>query len=180
MSQKSPFVVHKAIIGIGGEPKSIKKLRSGDLLIETTYALQSKSFLLAKPFLDLSLTITPHKSLNSSRGVISEINFLCASETEISEGLSDQGVTQLLQPLSSSPKSDILITTPLISTSSTQAELLPSTSSTEAIVSEPQPPIPVMSASSSGSGIQHPSESSTIPDFKKMQKLVQGRERKNY
>ncbi|GFX71308.1 hypothetical protein TNCV_2453201 [Trichonephila clavipes] len=42
MARKSPFVVHKAIIGIGGEPKSIKKLRSGDLLIETTSALQKK------------------------------------------------------------------------------------------------------------------------------------------
>ncbi|GFU87547.1 uncharacterized protein TNCV_2934691 [Trichonephila clavipes] len=41
MARKSPFVIHKAIIGIGGEPKSIKKLRSGDLLIETTSALQT-------------------------------------------------------------------------------------------------------------------------------------------
>ncbi|GFS65278.1 putative RNA-directed DNA polymerase from transposon X-element [Trichonephila clavipes] len=31
MARKSPFVIHKAIIGIGGEPKSIEKLRS-DLL----------------------------------------------------------------------------------------------------------------------------------------------------
>ncbi|GFY33740.1 uncharacterized protein TNCV_4594521 [Trichonephila clavipes] len=66
------------------------------------------------------------------------------------------------------------------------ALFLPSTSSTEATVSEPQPLIPVssdalsttnnmftpvvsslvMSASSSVSGIQHPSESSTIPDLK--------------
>ncbi|GFX55966.1 RNA-directed DNA polymerase from mobile element jockey [Trichonephila clavipes] len=28
MSRKSPFFIHKALIGIGGEPKSIKKLRS--------------------------------------------------------------------------------------------------------------------------------------------------------
>ncbi|GFW69329.1 uncharacterized protein TNCV_486781 [Trichonephila clavipes] len=95
MSRKSPFVVHKAIIGIGGEPKSIQKLRSGDLLIETTSALQSKSFLLAKTFLDFPLSGTPHRSLNSCRGVISEPDLLCSSETEILEGLSDQGVTQL-------------------------------------------------------------------------------------
>ncbi|GFW30444.1 uncharacterized protein TNCV_453821 [Trichonephila clavipes] len=83
MARKSPFVVHKAIIGIGGEPKSIKKLRSGDLLIETTSALQSKSFLLAKTFLDFPLTVTLHKSLNSCRGVISEPDLLSSSETEI-------------------------------------------------------------------------------------------------
>ncbi|GFS86214.1 putative RNA-directed DNA polymerase from transposon BS [Trichonephila clavipes] len=95
MSRNSPFVVHKAIIGIVGEPKSIQKLRSGDLLIETTSALQSKSFWLAKTFLEFPLTVIPHRSLNSCLGVISEHDLLCSSETEILEGLSDQGVTQV-------------------------------------------------------------------------------------
>ncbi|GFW38770.1 hypothetical protein TNCV_3881371 [Trichonephila clavipes] len=44
MSKKLPFAIHKAFIGIGGEPKSVKRLRSGDLLIETLSALQTKSF----------------------------------------------------------------------------------------------------------------------------------------
>ncbi|GFX84639.1 hypothetical protein TNCV_724471 [Trichonephila clavipes] len=39
MSTKSPFAVHKALVGIGGEPKSVKKPRSGDLLIETISAV---------------------------------------------------------------------------------------------------------------------------------------------
>ncbi|GFW80147.1 uncharacterized protein TNCV_460551 [Trichonephila clavipes] len=43
---------------------------------------------------DFPLTVTPHRSLNSCRGVISETDILCSSETEILEGLSDQGVTQ--------------------------------------------------------------------------------------
>ncbi|GFV24645.1 hypothetical protein TNCV_3339611 [Trichonephila clavipes] len=45
MSAKSSFAIHKALMGIGGEPKSVKKLRSGDLLIETSSAVQTKSFL---------------------------------------------------------------------------------------------------------------------------------------
>ncbi|GFV72200.1 hypothetical protein TNCV_995721 [Trichonephila clavipes] len=32
LSKISPFAIHKALIGIGGEPKSVKSLRSGDLL----------------------------------------------------------------------------------------------------------------------------------------------------
>ncbi|GFU73950.1 uncharacterized protein TNCV_555741 [Trichonephila clavipes] len=60
MSRKSPFIIHKALLGIGGEPKSIKKLRS-----------------------DSPLTVTPHRTLNSCRGVISESDLLYASETEI-------------------------------------------------------------------------------------------------
>ncbi|GFX55367.1 uncharacterized protein TNCV_3969211 [Trichonephila clavipes] len=95
MSKKSPIAIHKALIGIGGEPKSVKRLRSRDLLIETNSSVQIKSFLLAKYFLDCSETIAPHKSLNFCRGVISEPKLLCTSETEILEGFSDQGVTQI-------------------------------------------------------------------------------------
>ncbi|GFV21134.1 RNA-directed DNA polymerase from mobile element jockey [Trichonephila clavipes] len=72
MSKKSPFAIHKALIGIGGEPKTVKRLRSWDILVETHTALQTKSFLLANTFLDSPVTICPHKSLNTSRGVISE------------------------------------------------------------------------------------------------------------
>ncbi|GFU23477.1 uncharacterized protein TNCV_113961 [Trichonephila clavipes] len=42
MLAKSPFSIHKALIGIGGEPKSMKRFRSGDLFIETISALQTK------------------------------------------------------------------------------------------------------------------------------------------
>ncbi|GFT43061.1 uncharacterized protein TNCV_3769011 [Trichonephila clavipes] len=43
--------------------------------------------------LDSPLVVTPHITLNSCRGVISESDLLCASETEFFQGLSDQGVT---------------------------------------------------------------------------------------
>ncbi|GFU77998.1 putative RNA-directed DNA polymerase from transposon BS [Trichonephila clavipes] len=95
ISKKSPFAIHKALIGIGGEPKSVKRLRSGDLLIETLSALQTKSFLLANTFLDSSATISPHNSLNTSRGVISEPDLLSTPESEMLEGFSDQGVIQV-------------------------------------------------------------------------------------
>ncbi|GFU30434.1 uncharacterized protein TNCV_2490671 [Trichonephila clavipes] len=68
---------------------------SGDVLIETLSALQTKSFLLANTFLDYSVTISPHKSLNTSRGVISGLDLLSTPESEILEGFSDQGVIQV-------------------------------------------------------------------------------------
>ncbi|GFW61535.1 uncharacterized protein TNCV_347831 [Trichonephila clavipes] len=95
MPNKSPFAVHKALLGIGGELKTVKRLRSGDLLIETNSAIQTKSFLLAKTFLNSPLIVTPHKSLNSCRGVISEPDLLTTSESEILEGFSDQSVIQV-------------------------------------------------------------------------------------
>ncbi|GFT64134.1 uncharacterized protein TNCV_5139951 [Trichonephila clavipes] len=97
MSQKSPFAIQKALKGIGGEPKSVKKLSSGDLLIEpVSLCYTIKIFLVGKYIYRLFFnTVTPHKSLNSCRGVISEPVLLCASEAEILEGLSDQGVTEV-------------------------------------------------------------------------------------
>ncbi|GFT52187.1 uncharacterized protein TNCV_2530561 [Trichonephila clavipes] len=95
LSIKSPFTLHKALKGIGGEPKSVKRLRSGDLLVETSSSTQTKSFLLAKTFLDSPVNIIPHKSLNTSRGVISETDLLTTSEAEILEGFSHQGVIQV-------------------------------------------------------------------------------------
>ncbi|GFV67966.1 putative RNA-directed DNA polymerase from transposon BS [Trichonephila clavipes] len=95
LPNKSPFAIHKAILGIGGEPKSIKRLRSGDLLLETISDLQTKSFLLAKTFLNSPVNVSPHKTLNSCRGVISESDLLSTPESEILEGFSDQGVIQV-------------------------------------------------------------------------------------
>ncbi|GFS47899.1 RNA-directed DNA polymerase from mobile element jockey [Trichonephila clavipes] len=72
MSNISPFAIHKTLIGIVGEPKSVKRLRSGDLLIETASALQTKFFLFSKSFLNNPVKVSPRKTLNSCRGVISE------------------------------------------------------------------------------------------------------------
>ncbi|GFT31140.1 uncharacterized protein TNCV_3645381 [Trichonephila clavipes] len=95
MSLKSSFAIHKALKGIGGEPKSVKNLRSGDLLVETSSSTQTKSFLLAETFLDSPMNIIPHKSLNTSRGVISEPDLLTTPEAEILDEFSDQGVIQI-------------------------------------------------------------------------------------
>ncbi|GFU46489.1 putative RNA-directed DNA polymerase from transposon BS [Trichonephila clavipes] len=105
MSNKSPFAIHKAILGIGGEPKSIKRLRSGDLLIETISDLQTKSFLLAKTFLNSPVNVSPHKTLNSCRGVISEPDLLSTPESEILEDCSlAQKCVNCSQPHSSDSK----------------------------------------------------------------------------
>ncbi|GBO05877.1 hypothetical protein AVEN_44986-1 [Araneus ventricosus] len=78
--------------GIGGCPKTVKRLKSGDLFIETLSATQTKSFLLAEKFLDHPVSVTVHRGLNSSRGVVSENELVGSSDTEILEGLSSQGV----------------------------------------------------------------------------------------
>ncbi|GFU13599.1 RNA-directed DNA polymerase from mobile element jockey [Trichonephila clavipes] len=94
MSSISPFVIQKALIGIGVEPESVKRLRSGDLLIETLSAIQTKSFLQANTFLNSPVKIYSHKTLNSCRGIISESDLLTTTDAEILDGFSGQGVIQ--------------------------------------------------------------------------------------
>ncbi|GFS79557.1 hypothetical protein TNCV_2370591 [Trichonephila clavipes] len=180
-------------------------------------------------FLNSPLIISPHKTLNSCRGVISEPDLLTTPESEILDGFSDQGVIQLsqtyaqaaksstsnnstqtdetitkikcpplklLEPLSSKSRPTVSISTPNVSrSSSTQAQLLPSSSSITAAFSEPQPPIPtsndapstkmftpirtsssIILTSSSNSVIQPPS-ASNMQDAKKISK-VRARKRK--
>ncbi|GBO20016.1 hypothetical protein AVEN_274502-1 [Araneus ventricosus] len=92
LSTVSPFAIYKGITGIGGEPKAVRKLKSGDFLIETFTSTQTKSFLLAETLLDIPISVIPHKNLNSVRGVISETELLTASDSDILEGFASQGV----------------------------------------------------------------------------------------
>ena len=45
MKSVSPFLISKAISGLAGAVKSIKKLRTGSLLIETATSAQSNALL---------------------------------------------------------------------------------------------------------------------------------------
>ncbi|GFX83699.1 uncharacterized protein TNCV_349631 [Trichonephila clavipes] len=48
-----------------------------------------------RAFLDSPLTVSPHSSLNTSRGAISEPDLLTTPEAELLDGFSDQGVIQV-------------------------------------------------------------------------------------
>ncbi|GFS77081.1 putative RNA-directed DNA polymerase from transposon BS [Trichonephila clavipes] len=160
LSKKSQFAIHKGPIGIGGKPKSVKRLRSWDLLIETSSAVQTKSFLLSKSFLHSPVTISLHKTLNSCRGVISEPDLLTPPEAEILEGFSNQVVIQtdenitkikcpplnLLQPLSSLSKTNYHYPLLLLPHHHLQPKHTSCHPPIAATLSEPHPPIPMSSA----------------------------------
>ncbi|XP_023243506.1 uncharacterized protein LOC111641554 [Centruroides sculpturatus] len=93
LSKRSPFLIQKLFESTIGHLKKIQKLRSGDLLVETASPQQSEKLLKMKSLGDIQVTITPHTSLNFSRGVISEIDLMSEDESDIQIGLSDQGVT---------------------------------------------------------------------------------------
>ena len=55
MSSLSPFVIEKTLHGIADVPKSIKKLRSGDLLVEYTNRKHIENILMTKKFFFTSM-----------------------------------------------------------------------------------------------------------------------------
>ena len=58
-------------MSVAGEPKSIKTLRSGDLLIQCAKESHEKNLIKMKKFCDLKCTVTPRSSLNVSKDVLS-------------------------------------------------------------------------------------------------------------
>lgn len=63
---KSPFLINKGIQSVVGEPTSIKKLRSGELMIQVSNATQATSLLNCKTLANLPVSVSAHKTLNFS------------------------------------------------------------------------------------------------------------------
>ncbi|GBN55113.1 hypothetical protein AVEN_10514-1, partial [Araneus ventricosus] len=88
----SPFLVEKALTSSIGDANSTKKLRSGDLLIEVESPKQAKEITKLKSLSTIPVTVKPHATLNSSKGVISCGELLNESEEKITAELNSQGV----------------------------------------------------------------------------------------
>ncbi|XP_023213777.1 uncharacterized protein LOC111616614 [Centruroides sculpturatus] len=91
----SPFLIQKLFESTIGHLKKIQKLRSGDLLVQTASPQQTTKLSTMKTLGDMGILVTPHRSLNSSRGVISEFDLMSEDESDIQIGLLDQGVTSV-------------------------------------------------------------------------------------
>ncbi|GFT42943.1 uncharacterized protein TNCV_1615131 [Trichonephila clavipes] len=104
-------LVAPAVQGSAGSVKSIKKLPSGDLLIETATQAQSINLLQCTNLSNIPITATPHKTLNSSKGVIYCPQLISLPDSEIEEELASQGVEAVKRI--SSIKDGKTITSPL-------------------------------------------------------------------
>ncbi|KAG1678704.1 hypothetical protein GQR58_013245 [Nymphon striatum] len=92
----SPFAIYKTIISITGvEPKSVKRLISGDILVETALKNHTDKLLKTKVFFEIPVTISPHHSLNYSKGVIRSRELKDCSEAELLQELKSQGITSV-------------------------------------------------------------------------------------
>ncbi|GBN58409.1 hypothetical protein AVEN_95904-1 [Araneus ventricosus] len=91
----SPFLVQKAVVGTLGEVAYVRKLRSGDLLIEVKSRKQAQQIIKLKALATIPVTVSAHTSLNSSKGVITFGELFNVSIEDITNELKGEGVTHV-------------------------------------------------------------------------------------
>ena len=91
----SPFVIKKQIESMIGTAKSVKKLKNGTLLVETTRKTQTENLKKQTSFFGVPVEVTEHQSLNSSKGIIRNPILRAETEENILEYLKPQGVTHV-------------------------------------------------------------------------------------
>nr|KAG5714114.1 hypothetical protein BaRGS_020442 [Batillaria attramentaria] len=87
-----PFLVGETLRSCTGRPDA-SRLRSGDLLVECKRKAHSNSLLQLQKIGDYPVTVSPHRSLNSSRGVIRDEALADLGEAELIRTLKTQAVT---------------------------------------------------------------------------------------
>jgi hypothetical protein len=94
---KNPFLTGKTIQSIAGEVTSVKRLRQGDILVHCATRSQAKNLMQLKAFAGCPCTVLPHRSLNSSKGIIRDRErcLQSLSEDDLVRELADQGVTHV-------------------------------------------------------------------------------------
>ncbi|KAM7291007.1 hypothetical protein ISCGN_027583 [Ixodes scapularis] len=87
----SPFIVAKVLEHLIGHSYQAKKLHSGDPQVEVTTQQQSVAIQKMKSIVETSVTVTPHRTLNTVRGVISEEDLLDDAENTLKWTVSQEG-----------------------------------------------------------------------------------------
>jgi hypothetical protein len=70
LTKISPFVTEKCIKSCTGAVKNVTKLKSGGLMIECQRKQQLLNLLSLKEIHNITISSTPHRTLNTSRGII--------------------------------------------------------------------------------------------------------------
>ena len=91
----SPFVIQKTFKGLFGDPKSVKRLQSGDLLIQAESEKQSKQIEQLTAIQNAPVKASAHRSLNLSRCIVSSPEFIDIDVDEITQELQPLGVNKV-------------------------------------------------------------------------------------
>ena len=83
------------VISTRASPKTVKKTRNGNLLVEVDSRRQAENILKIKTFHTSKCRVYLHEKLNTSKGVIRSRELALATEDEIASALGKQGVTNI-------------------------------------------------------------------------------------
>ena len=92
LTKISPFKIKKIIESVAGAPKSVKIQKNGNIIIQVIKQSHAKNLLSMNNFDHIPVTVEPHKSLNSTKGIIRCRELRECSEQEIVEELQPQKV----------------------------------------------------------------------------------------
>ena len=88
LSKLSPFAIHKGVKGIAGGDVTIKRKFCGDIYLTCSKKSQSDNLLTCVLFGSVApVAVTPHKSLNSSKGVVRNWELARTDPDEIKENV---------------------------------------------------------------------------------------------
>jgi hypothetical protein len=89
----SIFGIQKLLKCAVGDIKNAKNLRNGTVLIEVASRTQAENVLKMQNWVDTPVKVTPHRALNSCKGVIRCRDLRDCSDEEVLEALNQEGVT---------------------------------------------------------------------------------------
>ena len=92
LEKLNPFIIQKSIEGIA-KNINITRLRSGSLLLQCTEEKQATRLENTTTLAGVPVRVTPHKSLNYSKGIIKTQEAKTMTNTEMEQALANQGVT---------------------------------------------------------------------------------------
>ena len=121
VSKISPFIIEKTIKGCAGNVKNVTKMRSGNLLIECSRKQQSLNLLALPKIGDVEILASPHRSLNTSQGIIRyrDDDLSELTDEEICKELEPQGIPKVKRFISKKNGQEIKFNTFLLTFNST-------------------------------------------------------------
>ena len=88
-SKLSTFAIQKGIQGLVGESRTIKRQRSGDLLIEIDRKTHSTKLLAITEFAHVLVKVSPHRTLNTSKKSLRTRNIAFLELGKLLKGLTN-------------------------------------------------------------------------------------------
>ncbi len=91
---RNPFLTKRTVQSVAGEVKEVRPLRNGDILVHCATRSHALNLLKLKSFAGTPCKVIPHRSLNTSKGIIRDRErcLQSLSEDTLVKELADQGV----------------------------------------------------------------------------------------